>query len=218
MATNASNRQTDHAVADAALESVAAEHRTQPGSASEGRSQTRSVSEGHDKKIAELEREAREANDRALRSHAELENYRKRAQRELADERKYAVVPLVRDLLPVVDNLERAIDAANVQINATLARSASEGTVGTTTSDLSHLLDGVKMVATQLESVLKQHEAVRIDTVGTPFDPNFHQALAQEPSDQPAGTITRAAQSGYKLHDRVIRPAQVFVSTGPTTK
>jgi molecular chaperone GrpE len=225
MATNASNRQTDHAVADAALESVAAEHRTQPRSANDAATQARSASEGTgskfgstDKKLAELEREAREANDRALRSHAELENYRKRAQRELADERKYAVVPFVRDLLPVVDNLERAIDAANVQINTTLARSASEGNVGTTTSDLSHLLDGVKMVATQLESVLKQHEAVRIETVGTAFDPNFHQALAQEPSDQPAGTITRAAQSGYKLHDRVIRPAQVFVSMGPTTK
>jgi len=213
MATNASNRQTDHAVADAALESVAAEHRTQPRSASEGSGSSKAASS--DKKIADLEREAHEANDRALRSHAELENYRKRAQRELAEERKYAVVPLVRDLLPVVDNLERAIDAANKQID-TLARSASEGKAASTTTDIAHLLDGVKMVATQLESVLKQHEAVRIDTVGTAFDPNLHQALAQEPSDEhPPGTITRAAQSGYKLHDRVIRPAQVFVSTGP---
>jgi molecular chaperone GrpE len=77
-------------------------------------------------------------------------------------------------------------------------------------------LDGVKLVATQLENILKEHGAVRIDTVGTPFDPNFHQAIAQEPSDEhPAGTITRAFQAGYKLHDRVIRPAQVFVSTGP---
>jgi molecular chaperone GrpE len=216
MATNTSNQQTDHAVADAALESVAAEHRTQPRTANEGAGSSKAASS--DKKIAELEREAREANDRALRSHAELENYRKRAQRELADERKYAVVPLVRDLLPVVDNLERAMDAANKQIE-TLARSASEGKAGSPTTDIAHLLDGVKMVATQLESVLKQHEAVRIDTVGTPFDPNFHQALAQEPSDEhPAGTITRAAQSGYKLHDRVIRPAQVFVSTGSATK
>jgi molecular chaperone GrpE len=203
------DQRTDHAVADAALESVAAEA---PLKASAGRKPT----EGSpaDKKLADLQQQVREADDRALRSHAELENYRKRAQRELADERRYAVAPLVRDLLPVVDNLERAIEAANMQI-----QKVSDGKAGLTTTDLSHLLDGVKMVATHLESVLKQHQAVRIDTVGTPFDPNFHQALAQEPSDEhPAGTITRAAQSGYKLHDRVIRPAQVFVSTGPANK
>ena len=158
-----------------------------------------------DEKIARLESELREANEKALRATAELENYRKRAQRDIADERKYAVVPLVRDMLAVVDNLERAIEA-------TQARSASEGSAN------QGLLDGVKMVATQLEAILKQHQCVRIETVGAAFDPNQHQAIAQEPSDQyPAGTVTRAAQSGYKLHDRVIRPAQVFVSTGPAT-
>jgi len=74
----------------------------------------------------------------------------------------------------------------------------------------------VKLVATQLEKVLEQHHCVRIETVGTPFDPNQHQAIAQEPSNEyPAGTVTRAAQVGYKLYDRVIRPAQVFVSTEP---
>ena len=179
---------TDTAAADAALESVATEEASQ-------RSRNRSAAE---QKIAELEAEAREASERALRSQAELENYRKRSQRELADERRYAVVPLVRDLLAVVDNLERAIEAAQ----------QAEGGES--------LLAGVKMVASQLETILKQHQCVRIETVGQPFDPNQHQAIAQEPSDQyPSGTITRAAQSGYKLHDRVIRPAQVFVSTGP---
>ncbi len=75
------------------------------------------------------------------------------------------------------------------------------------------------MVATQLDAILKQHDCVRIETLGTDFDPNLHQAIAQEASDEyPAGTISRAFQSGYKLHDRVIRPAQVFVSTGPTAK
>jgi molecular chaperone GrpE len=162
-----------------------------------------------DQKVAELESQLREATERALRSQAELENYRKRMQRELADERRYAVVPLVRDLLAVLDNLERAIEA-------TQARSASEGTVSSRSNEVASLLAGVKMVASQLENVLKQHQCTRIETVGAPFDPNFHQALAQEPSDEhPAGTITREAQLGYRLHDRVIRPAQVFVSTGP---
>lgn len=158
-----------------------------------------------DQKIAELEGQVREASERALRTHAELENFRKRTQRELVDERRYAIVPLVRDLLSVVDNLERAIEAAK---NAEASGS----------SDAS-LLTGVQMVATQLETTLKQHQCERIPTVGVPFDPNFHQAIAQEPSDEhPAGTVTRAAQSGFKLHDRVIRPAQVFVSTGPAPK
>jgi molecular chaperone GrpE len=179
---------TDHAVADAALESVAAEVRTKSGS----------NGSPADRKVADLEQQVREANERALRSHAELENYRKRSQRELIEERRYAIVPFARDLLPVVDNLERAIEAAQQSPDST------------------GLLAGVKLVADQLENVLKQHQCVRIETVGTPFDPNQHQAIAQEPSDQyPAGTVSRAAQSGYKLHDRVIRPAQVFVSTGP---
>lgn len=198
----------DNEVLDAALESVTAEVQSNPKKDAPA-----------EKKVAELEQAVREANDRALRSHAELENFRKRSQRELVDERKYAIVPFAKDLLAVVDNLERAIEAANKQIarlSETQTRSVSEGA---TSNDITHLLDGVKLVATQLETILKEHGAVRIDTVGTPFDPNFHQAIAQEASDEhPAGTITRAAQSGYKLHDRVIRPAQVFVSTGPTAK
>jgi molecular chaperone GrpE len=147
--------------------------------------------------IDELKAQLAEADERTLRVQAELENYRKRMQREMADERRYAVVPLVRDLLAVVDNLERAIEAAETT-------GGSEG-----------LLAGVKMVASQFEQVLAQHQCVKIRAVGEPFDPNQHQAIAQEPSDEyPAGTVTRATQVGYKLYDRVIRPAQVFVSTG----
>lgn len=150
-----------------------------------------------DATVDRLEKELSDASDRALRIQAELENYRKRMQRELAEERKYAIVPLANDLLAVVDNLERAIAAA---------QNSGEG---------KGLLEGVKMVATQLEALLAQHQCRRIDAAGQPFDPNLHQAIGQEPSDQPAGIVTRAVQSGYKLHDRVIRPAQVFVSSGP---
>lgn len=154
-----------------------------------------------DQMIADLETQLQDATQRALRAQAELENYRKRTQREILEERRYALVPLVRDLLPVIDNLQRAIEA-------TQARSASEGTAG--------LVEGVKMVAAQVEAVLKQHHCLPIEATGQPFDPNQHQAIAQEPSDQyPAGTVTRTTQVGYKLHDRVVRPAQVFVSTGP---
>jgi ATP-binding cassette subfamily F protein uup len=97
---------------------------------------------------------------------------------------------------------------------ATPTRSVSEGASGPISG--AGLLEGVKMVAAQFEAVLKQHGCTPIETVGQPFDPNQHQAIAQEPSNEyPAGTVTRAAQIGYKLHDRVVRPAQVFVSTGP---
>ncbi len=196
--------QTDNAIADAALESVAAEVQTKP-----------TKKGGSDHKIADLEQQIHEANERALRSHAELENYRKRSQRELVEERRYAIVPFARDLLAVVDNLERAIEAAYAGAQS---KSASEGKPPLTPGeDVASLLSGVQLVASQLESILKQHDCVRIETVGMLFDPNLHQAIAQEPSsDYPAGIITRATQAGYKLHDRVIRPAQVFVSTGPS--
>lgn len=144
---------------------------------------------------AALQQELTEANEKVLRVQAELENYRKRVRREMEEERRYALLPFARDLLAVVDNLERALAAAQ--------------------ADSSGLLEGVKMVSSQLQSVLNQHQCVRIETVGTPFDPNIHQAIAQEASSEfPAGTVSREAQSGYKLFDRVIRPAQVFVSTG----
>jgi molecular chaperone GrpE len=182
-------------IADAALEAVTGEAASRPKT-----SALPSETKPADKKIADLAAQLQDANERALRSHAELENFRKRAQRELADERRYAVVPLIRDLLPVVDNLERAIAAA-------------EKTEGGTA-----LLSGVQLVLSQLEAILKANQCVRIEAVGAPFDPNFHEAIGQEPSDEyPAGTISRAFQAGYKLHDRVIRPAQVFVSTGPAT-
>jgi molecular chaperone GrpE len=186
--TTAANPDFD--LADAALEAVTGEAANRP----------KTSGSPAEKKIADLEAQLQDASERALRSHAELENFRKRAQRELADERRYAVVPFVRELLPVVDNLQRAIDAA-------------EKTEGG-----SALLSGVQLVLTQLEAILKAYQCVRIETVGTSFDPNVHEAIGQEPSaEHPAGTVTRAFQAGYKLEGRTIRPAQVFVSTGPQT-
>ena len=150
-----------------------------------------------DQAIQKLEAELHEAGERLLRSQAELENYRKRARREMEDERRYATLPLVRDLLPIIDNLERALEAAQQ------------------TTDSKGLLEGVKMVLAQFVAALAQHQCVKIETVGTTFDPHLHQAIAQEASaEHAAGIITRSAQVGYKLHDRVVRPAQVFVSIG----
>jgi molecular chaperone GrpE len=130
-----------------------------------------------------------------LRTQAELENFRKRARRELEDAQRYASLSLMRDLLPVLDNLNRAIEAAET----------SESAAG--------LLDGVKMVADQFGNVLKQYHCVPIDAAGEHFDPNVHEAIAQLPSEEyAAGSVMSVAQTGYVLHDRVVRPSQVIVA------
>lgn len=156
-----------------------------------------SARQGSVEEVQRLSNELQQANDRTLRAQAELENFRRRMRREMEDERKYAFVPLIADLLAVVDNLDRAVDAAE----------KSEGGSG--------LLQGVKMVQSLFVSVLERHHCRRIGEVGATFDPNEHQAIAQEPSSEIAtGSVTRVAQFGYRLHDRVVRPAQVMVSTG----
>lgn len=144
---------------------------------------------------AQLRKELREANDRALRSQAELENFRKRSRREMEDERRYAALPLIRDLLGVMDNLERALAAAE----------KGDAAAG--------LLEGVRMVALQFNMCLEQYQCQRIPAVGASFDPHLHEAIAQQPSaDHPPGTVMHVVRQGYRLHDRVVRPAQVIVS------
>jgi molecular chaperone GrpE len=152
--------------------------------------------------VDELRRQLAEANDRTLRAQAELENFRKRVRREMEDERRYAALSVIRDLLGVLDNLERAVEAAE--------KSETKG--GTSAG----LLDGVKMVVQQFSAVLAQHHCRRIEAVGQPFDPNLHEAVGQEPTEQyPPGTVVRELRSGYLLHDRVLRPSQVLISTVP---
>jgi len=138
------------------------------------------------------------ANDRALRLQAEMQNLRNRASREIADERRYAALPVLRELLPVVDNIDRAIEAAEKA------------------GEAENLLKGFRLVRQQLVTILSQHHCEPLDPLGQPFDPNFHEAILQQPSaDVPAGHVVMVTQIGYRLHDRVVRPAQVIVSSGP---
>ena len=151
-----------------------------------------------DQELKRLEEELALAHEGALRAQAELANFRKRSLRELGDQRKFASLPLMRDLLPVMDNLDRAIQAAE----------QNESSAG--------LLDGVKMVAQQLLTILEQHQCKRIDARGSTFDPNMHEAIGQLHCDtQPPGRVAEVALEGYQLHNRVVRPPQVFVSLGP---
>jgi molecular chaperone GrpE len=153
---------------------------------------------GADGDMDRLRQDLDDAKSRVLRAQADLENFRKRARREQEEERRYANWPLLSDLLPVIDNVGRAIQAAE--------KAADAGT----------LLEGVKLVAQQLVGVLTRYHCTRIVALGAAFDPHLHQAILQQPSAElPLGTVLVVAQEGYQLHDRVLRPAQVIVSSGP---
>lgn len=150
--------------------------------------------------VNQLRGEVEEANRRVLMAQAEIENSRKRMRRDYEDQLKYASLPLLKDTLEVLDNLRRALDAAR----------STEAAAG--------FAEGVAMVAKQLEEVIGKHHCTPIATDGVDFDPNVHEAISQMPSDTvPQGRVAHVAVVGYQLHDRVIRPSQVIVSTGPTT-
>ncbi|GAB5404220.1 MAG: nucleotide exchange factor GrpE [Aureliella sp.] len=139
-----------------------------------------------------------EAQQEVLRVRAEMENFRKRQQRESDAALKYANMNLVRDLLEAVDNLKRATDAAQDD-NASAAA----------------LRDGVVMVGQQIEGVLEKYGCKAIDALGCEFDPNVHEAIGQMPSEEhAAGIVAQEVAVGYRLHDRVVRPSSVLVSTG----
>lgn len=145
--------------------------------------------------VARLKAELEDVKDRALRGWAELENYRKRSARQMEEERRYAALPLLRDLLPVLDNVKRAIEASEKN------------------HDLAGLLEGVKMVAQHFETVLARHHCTPIPALHQPFDPNIHDAILRQPtSDFPPNTVIQEIQQGFRLHDRVVRPTQVVVS------
>jgi len=151
--------------------------------------------------MSALPAEPDQADDRVLRLQAEMENLRGRTSREIRDVRRYASLPLLRDLLPVCDNVERAIQAAQ------------------DTAGAESLVEGFELVAQQLASVLAAHDCTLIDALGQPFDPNLHEAISQQPSaEHPKGTVILVTQTGYQLHDRVVRPAQVIISTEPPSE
>jgi molecular chaperone GrpE len=131
---------------------------------------------------------------------AEFENYQKRFQRDLAVERQYAQTPLAGDLLGALDNLDRALDAAD--------KAADKGP----------LAQGVALVRNQLLDALRRHGVKPIDARSKPFDPNMHQAVMQQPSAEvPPQMVLNVLEQGYTIHDRVLRPARVVVSTAPQT-
>jgi len=157
-----------------------------------------------DQQILALEVEKQEMRDQMLRALAEMENLRKRSEREKSDARIYAIEKFARDLLSVSDNMARALEALPDEERDAL----TEGGKG--------LLGGIEMTQKELHTVLTRHGVTAIEVEpGAAFDPNFHQAVANIPSEHPNGTIASLFQAGWKIGDRTLRAAMVAVSAGP---
>ncbi|MEL7305509.1 MAG: nucleotide exchange factor GrpE [Myxococcota bacterium] len=142
-----------------------------------------------------------DVNDRLLRLAADFDNYRKRSRRELDEARRFGIENLLRDLLPVVDNLLRAIAAE------------TDAVADADEASKNPLLEGIRMVHKQFSDVLDQHGVRGFDSVGTVFDPELHEALSQAPSDEhEPGSVIAEHERGYMIHDRLLRPARVVVA------
>jgi molecular chaperone GrpE len=152
---------------------------------------------------AALAEEVNQLKDRLLRTLAEMENLRRRTEREVADARTYAVTQFARDIVTVADNMERALQALDHEIR----EKADAG--------VKALLDGVELTERELLKVLEKHGVQKLDPKGQKFDPHRHQAMFEVPdASVPAGTIMQVVQSGYTIGDRVLRPAMVGIAKG----
>ncbi len=153
--------------------------------------------------VEALQKEAADSRDRMLRTLAEMENLRKRTQKEVADARVYGVSKFAGDIVDIADNLQRAIDAVPADAKA----SADPG--------LKALIEGVELTERSLLNALEKHGVKKVDPTGEKFDPNFHQAMYEVPDASVAsGTVVQVVQAGYTIGERVLRPALVGVSKG----
>ncbi|TFF23357.1 nucleotide exchange factor GrpE [Jiella endophytica] len=154
-------------------------------------------------RIAALEAENADVKDRLLRLAADMENLRRRTEREIKDARTYAVTGFAREMLSVADNLARALDAVPEEHRSDES------------SGLKALIEGVEMTEKGLISTLEKHGVRKLEPEGQRFDPNFHQAMFEIPNAEvPSGTVLQVVQAGYAIGDRVLRPAMVGVSKG----
>jgi molecular chaperone GrpE len=164
-----------------------------PGDGQDGQAQV-SERDELEARIAALEKDKKENWDRYLRSAADLENLRKRQKREMDDARLESKGRVLKEMLPVVDNLERAIEHATAQ-------------AGT-----NPIVEGVQLVLRQFMTAFERLDVTPVEAAGQPFDPNLHEAISQQESDAPPGTVVQVLQRGYKSGDRLLRPALVVVA------
>ncbi|HEX2652918.1 MAG TPA: nucleotide exchange factor GrpE [Xanthobacteraceae bacterium] len=152
---------------------------------------------------AALAKEAAQLKDRLLRALAEMENLRRRTEKEVADARLYGISSFARDMLGVADNMRRALDT----IGPDLRESADTG--------IKSLLEGIDLTERELLKVLDKHGVKKLEPQGAKFDPNLHQAMYEVPDPSvPSGTVVQVVQSGYTIGERILRPAMVAVARG----
>jgi molecular chaperone GrpE len=153
--------------------------------------------------VAELRQKNAELNDRMLRLAAEMENLRKRAERELSDTRTYAIAGFARDMLTATDSLSRALMMLPAE-----ARETADGA-------LKSLIDGIELTEREMQRLLAKHGVKPIEAEGEKFDPHKHQAMFEVPDPtRPEGTVVQVVQAGFSIGDRVLRPAMVGVAKG----
>ncbi len=151
--------------------------------------------------LADLQRAVEELRDQNLRLIAETRNLQQRAARDKAEAVRHAAGDFARDLLVIIDDLERTLDSV---------RSATQ---------VETVADGVRIVYEHFLKILADRHITQIDAEGRPFDPDLHEAVLQQPSDEhPAGTVIQELARGYRMHDRVLRYSRVIVSSGPVAK
>lgn len=168
---------------------------TKPAAAHAG-TQASEPAESLEQRLAAVIAERDDYQDKWARARADLENYRRRIQKEMEEDRKYAAMPLLKSLLPVLDNLERALKSARQ------------------TKNTDELITGIDLVVKQFETALGNAGVETVSAVGQPFDPHLHEAIQQRPSgEHPPMTVLEDVERGYRLHDRVVRPSKVIVST-----
>jgi molecular chaperone GrpE len=153
--------------------------------------------------VEALNAENSQLKDRVLRTLAEMENLRRRTEREVQDAKTYGVTSFARDMLTVVDNLARALEHLPAE-----ARAAAD-------PQIQSVIEGVELTARDLEAALGRHGVKKLDPHGQKFDPNFHQAIFEAPDPSvPSGAVSQVVQSGWTIGDRVLRPAMVGISKG----
>jgi molecular chaperone GrpE len=153
--------------------------------------------------VESLSKENADSKDKLLRTLAEMENLRRRTEREIADSRTYAIASFARDILAVADNMDRALQA----LDTDLREKAEAGTKA--------LLDGVELTERELLKVLEKHGVKKFEPKGEKFDPNLHQAMYEVADPTvPTGTVAQVVQAGYLIGERVLRPALVAVAKG----
>jgi len=170
---------------------------------SEANAQQTAAAETPADPLVAAQREAAELKDKLLRTLAEMENLRRRTEREVADASVYGIASFARDVLTVADNMQRALQALDDEL-----REKADASVKA-------LLDGVELTERELLKALEKNGVRKIEPLGEKFDPNFHQAMYEVPDTSvPAGSVVQVVQPGYTIGDRVLRPALVGVSKG----